>query len=133
MIRYIDMLRDRFGVESICRVLGATDRGFITSRGYRAAKTRPASERAQRDAALIPVVKELHQANYGVYGVRKMWHAMTRAGWDVGRDQVARLMRLAGLSGVVRGRKPRTTVPATVPDHRPDLVNRDSGVTAPHR
>ena len=72
MIRYIDMFRDRFGVESICRVLGATDRGFMTSRGYRAAKTRPASERAQRDAALIPVVKELHQANYGVYGVRKM-------------------------------------------------------------
>lgn len=72
MIRYIDMFRDRFGVESICRVLGATDRGFITFRGYRAAKTRPASQRAQRDAALIPIVKEMHQANYGVYGVRKM-------------------------------------------------------------
>ena len=82
---------------STCRVLGATDRGFITSRGYRAAKTRRASQRSQRDAALIPVVQELHQANYGVYGVRKMWHAMARAGWDVGRDQVARLMRLTGV------------------------------------
>src|SRR5699024_10165812 len=133
MIRYIDMFRDRFGVESICRVLGATDRGFITSRGYRAAKTRPASERAQRDAALIPVVKELHQANYGVYGVRKMWHAMTPAGWDGGRYQVARLMRLAGLSGVVRGRNPHTTVAATVPDQRPDLVNRNFKVHAPHQ
>src|SRR5690625_158447 len=133
MIAYIDMFRDRFGVESICRVLGATDRGFITSRGYRAAKARPASDRSRRDAALIPVVKELHQANYGVYGVRKMWHAMRRAGWEVGRDQVARLMRLAGLSGVVRGRKPRTTIAAKVPDQRPDLVNRDFGVTAPNR
>lgn len=133
MIRYIDMFRDRFGVEPICRVLSATDRGFITSRGYRAAKTRPASQRAQRDAALIPVVKDLHQANYGVYGVRKMWHAMTRAGWDVGRDQVARLMRFAGISGVVRGRKPRTTVSAKVPDHRPDLVNRNFKVHAPHQ
>lgn len=55
---------------SVCRVLGATDRGLITSRGYRAAKIRPASQRAQRDAVLIPVVKDLHQANYGVYGVR---------------------------------------------------------------
>src|SRR5690625_5756973 len=133
MIRYIDMFRDRFGVESICRVLGATDRGFITSRGYRAAKTRPASERAQRDAALIPVVKELHQANYGVYGVRKMWHAMTRAGWDVGRDQVARLMRLAGLSGVVSGRKPQTTVGANVKDHQTDLDNRDLHVNSSYR
>jgi len=133
MIAYIDMFRDRFGVESICHVLGATDRGFITARGYRAAKARPASERSRRDAALIPVVKELHQANYGVYGVRKMWHAMTRAGWDVGRDQVARLMRLAGIRGVVRGRKPRTTSPAKVPDHRPDLVNRNFKVNAPHQ
>ena len=41
MIRYIDMFRDRFGVEPICRGLGATDRGFLTSRGYRAAKARP--------------------------------------------------------------------------------------------
>ena len=133
MIAYIDRFRDRFGVESICRVLGATDRGFITSRGYRAAKTRLASQRAQRDAVLIPVVKELHQANYGVYGVRKMWHAMTRAGWDVGRDQVARLMRLAGVSGVVRGRKPSTTSPAKVPDQWPDLVNRNFRVHAPHQ
>lgn len=133
MTAYIDMFKDRFGVESICRVLGATGRGFITSRGYRAAKTRPASQRAQRDAALVPVVKELHRANYGVYGVRKMWHAMARAGWNVGRDQVARLMRLAGISGVVRGRKPHTTIPAKVPDHRPDLVKRNFQVDAPNQ
>ena len=133
MIAYIDMFRDRFGVESICRVVGVTDGGFITSRGYRAAKTRPASDRSRRDAVLIPVVKELCQANYGVYGVCKMWHAMVRASWEVGRDQVARLMRLSGLHGVVRGRKPRTTIAAKVPDHRPDLVNRDFGVTAPNR
>src|SRR5699024_9378402 len=133
MIRYIDMFRDRFGVESICRVLGATDRGFMASRGYRAAKTRPARQRSQLDAALMPIVKELHQANYGVYGVRKMWHAMARAGWEVGRDQVARLMRLAGLRGVIRGRKPHTTIAAKVPDHRPDLVNRDFVVKAPNR
>lgn len=133
MIRYVDMFRDRFGVEPICRVLGATDRGFLTSRGYRAAKARPVSVRSRRDAVLIPVLKELHQVNYGVYGVRKMWHAMARAGWEVGRDQVARLMRLAGLAGVVRGRKPHTTIAAKVPDHRPDLVKRNFKVSAPNQ
>lgn len=45
-----------------------------------------------------------------------------RSGWDVGRDQVARLMRLAGLRGVTRGRKPHTTIAAKIPDHRLDLV-----------
>lgn len=38
MIAFIDMHREQFGVEAICRILGATECGFITSRGYRAAK-----------------------------------------------------------------------------------------------
>jgi len=42
-------------------------------------------------------------------------------------------MRLAGVAGVVRGRKPHTTIAAQVPDHRPDLVNRDFAVNAPNR
>lgn len=133
MIRFIDTFRDRFGVELICRTLRATARGFITSRGYRAAKSRQPAARTLRDAKLVAEVKRVHAANYGVYGVRKMWHAMRRAGWDIGRDQTARLMRLAGVTGVVRGRKPRTTVPTPVPDHRPDLVMRDFKAPAPNR
>jgi putative transposase len=51
----------------------------------------------------------------------------------VGRDRVARLMRQAGLRGVVRGRKPFTTVTDPV-DHRPeDLVQRRFSAPAPNR
>ena len=32
-----------------------------------------------------------------VYGARKMWHAARRAGLPLGRDQVGRLMRIAGI------------------------------------
>ncbi len=103
MIRFIDEHRDRFGVEAICRTLGATARGFITSRGYRAAKRRPASERALRDELLIEELERIHAENYSVYGVRKMHQAMARAGWHIGRDQTARLMRAAGLQGVRPG------------------------------
>ena len=53
MIAFIDRHRDHFGVEAICRVLGATERGFLTSRDYRAAKQRPASARAVRDEVLV--------------------------------------------------------------------------------
>mgnify|MGYP002758230001 CR=1 FL=1 len=116
MIRFIDEHRDRFGAEAICRTLGATARGFITSRGYRAAKRRPASERALRDELLIEELERIHAENYSVYGVRKMHQAMARAGWQIGRDQTARLMRAAGLQGVRRGRKPITTRPACEPD-----------------
>ena len=127
------------GVESICRVLRATDCGFIppqaggapTSRGYRAAKARPRCARAIRDDVLVEEVKRLHAQNYGVYGHRKMWHAMRREGWLIGRDQTARLMRIAGLHGVRRGRRPFTTVPSKLPDHRPDLVERDFHALTP--
>ena len=49
MIRYVDVHRDQFGVELICRVLASTAGGFMTRRGYRAAKSRPMSDRAVRD------------------------------------------------------------------------------------
>lgn len=133
MIAYVDTYRDMFGVELICRTLAATAGGFITARGYRAATTRPASDRALRDEALIPVIKRLHTENYGVYGARKIWHAMRREGWQIGRDQIARLMRKAGLTGVIRGRKPRTTIPAREPDLRPDLVQRRFVADRPNR
>ena len=124
MIWFIDEHHDRFGVEAICRTLRATTCGFITSRAYRATKTRPASARALRDEVLLPEIKRIHQENYSVYGVRKMHHAMLRSGWQIGPDQVARLMRIAGLQGVRRGRKPPTTRPAGHPDTRLDLVER---------
>lgn len=133
MIAFIDLYRDQFGVESICRTLGATACGFLTSRGYRAAKTRPASDRSLRDEQLVEEISRLHTQNYSVYGARKIWHAMRRGGWDIGRDQCARLMRKAGLCGVIRGRKPRTTVPAPAADGRPDLVNRSFTASGPNR
>lgn len=133
MIAYIDLYRDQFGVELICRTLAATEGGFITSRGYRAAKTRPASNRQLRDAELLPVIAQVHADNYGVYGARKIWRVMLREGWQIGRDQVARLMRIAGLEGVIRGRRPRTTSPAVVPDERPDLVERCFRAESPNR
>jgi putative transposase len=64
MIRFIDTNRDQFGVELICRVLMGVVRGFLTSRGYRAAKTRPVSDRQVRDTALVPEVARLHAENY---------------------------------------------------------------------
>lgn len=57
MIQYVDTFKDRFGVEATCRTLGATECGFLTARGYRAAKTRPASARALRDELLGAEIK----------------------------------------------------------------------------
>ena len=109
MIRYVVTFRDQFGVEAICRTLGATEYGFLTARGYRAAKTRTVSARAMSDSLLGGEVLRLHTDNYGVYGVRKMHALMRRHGWALGRDQTGRIMRSLGIRGVKRSKRVFTT------------------------
>ncbi|WP_439108820.1 IS3 family transposase [Kocuria tytonicola] len=113
--------------------MGATECGFIISRGHRASKTRPPSASALREELLLPEVHRIHAQNYGVYGARKMHQAMRRAGWNKGRDQIARLMKTAGLHEVRRGRKPVTTRAGAAPDTRPDLVERRFVAQRPHQ
>ena len=59
--------------------------------------------------------------------------AARRAGIDVGRDQVARLMRLAGIEGIRRRRRVRTTRPDSGAVRPADLVERDFSATEPNR
>lgn len=134
MIRYIDQHKNHFGVEPICRTLSDfLEDGFITSRGYRAAKKRIPAARTLKGQLLVPELVKIYQQNYSVYGVRKMWYAMNRAGWDIGRDQTHRLMQIVGIAGAHRGRKPITTRAAKVIDVSPDLVQRDFTADAPNR
>lgn len=71
MIAYIGNHRGQFGVELICHVLRAAIPGFLTSRGYRAARTRPPSDREIRDEQLIADLRRVHRNNYWVYGVKQ--------------------------------------------------------------
>ena len=111
----------------------ATECGFMTARGYRAATTRPPSARALSDQLLGGEMLRLHTENYGVYGVRKMHALMRRQGWALGRDQTGRIMRTLGLRGVNRSKRVFTTKsdPASVKPN--DLVQRRFTATAPCR
>lgn len=101
---------------------------------YYDTKTRPPSARACRDAELQPALVALWEDNYRVYGARKLWKAARRAGHDVGRDQVARLMRSAGIQGARRGKRVRTTTkPDPAAARHPDLVKRRFVASAPHQ
>ncbi|AEX47716.1 transposase-like protein [Corynebacterium diphtheriae BH8] len=134
MIQFIDKYRDRFSVEFICTTLNThREGGFLTSRGYRQPKARGLSARSLRDATLVEHISEVHAANYGVYGIRKMWHALRREGIDIGRELTAHLMRLAGVTGKGKGGAPVTTRKPTGPDTRPDLVGREFKAPSPNR
>lgn len=133
MIRFVDTFRDRFGVEAICRILGAAECGFLTARGYRAARSRPPSARRLSDDLLGAELARLHAENYGVYGVRKMHALMRRQGWAAGRDQIARIMRSRGLEGARHSRRVFTTRPDPAASRPADLVRRQFRADAPCR
>lgn len=99
---------------------------------YYSAKSRPPSARALADAVLIPLLLALWVRNYSVYGRRKLTKAARKAGHDVGRDQVARLMRQLGIRGASRARKRFTTKADPAHVRAPDLVRRDFTATRPN-
>ncbi|WP_346140860.1 IS3 family transposase, partial [Kutzneria viridogrisea] len=136
IVDYIDTHKHQFGVEPICTVL--TQAGMkIAPSTYYAARSRPPSARAVRDIAITAKITQIHQDNYGVYGVRKVHAELVRQGGvhgrTVARCTVARLMRTGGLQGVSRLRTPRTTRPGKGNDSRPDLVKRTFTAPAPNR
>ena len=129
MTRSIETRRGVFGVEPICGVLGAAPSSFYARRD------RKPSVRAVRDGELLREIDAAREGYRIVYGARKTWKELRRRGiTDAGRGRVERLMRQAGLQGVRRGRKIRTTTPAEAAAGRArDLVGRDFTADAPNR
>jgi putative transposase len=123
---FIDQHRDRFGVEPICRTLGVSASAFYKrASGQRCA-------RAVEDERLLGRIEEIHAINYYAYGSRRTWKALGRAGEQVGRDRVKRLMRTNAIQGAKRRGKPwRTTVPDPTARRSPDLVRRDFAASRP--
>ena len=121
MITFIDDHRAVHGVELICKVLPIAPslarqaNAFIRREGTyfdRVAKRRDPEKRslrAKRDAVLQPRIDRVFKENFRVYGVRKVWRRLRRERFDVARCTVARLMRMMGLEGVIRGKPVRTT------------------------
>jgi len=78
-------------------------------------------------------LRHVHAEHFGVYGARKLWRQLHREGIPVARCTVERLMRELGLSGVVRGKARRTTVPDDTAERPSDLVERDFRALVPSR
>src|SRR3954451_11734741 len=131
MIAFIDGHREAYGVEPICKVLPIAPSTYRAHAARRADLTRlPA--RAQRDLVLTGDIQRVFDANFGVYGVRKVWRQLGREGKEVARCTVARLMRRMGLQGVVRGREVRTTVSNPAASGPRDRVNRQFHAPRPN-
>lgn len=99
---------------------------------YHAAVGRPPSARALRDERLKGEILRAYNANYQVYGARKIWRQLHREGIEVARCTVERLMKVIGIAGVVRGKPRRTTILDPANPVPPDLLKRDFTAEAPN-
>jgi hypothetical protein len=112
----------------MCRVLG------VSRSGYHAWARRPPSGRALEDARLTERMREIHRVNRRVYGSPRIHPELRLAdGIRVGRKRGERLMRAAGITGMVARKRGRTTI--RVPGVRvcEDLVDREFLAAAPNR
>ena len=131
MVGFIDAHRDAHGVEPICAVLPIAPSTYYEHLAKRADPSR-LSERARRDEALRPEILRVFEENWRVYGVRKISRQLRREGFDVARCTVARLMKVMGIQGIVRGKPHRTTIPDKKAPCPLDKVNRQFRVPAPN-
>ena len=131
MIAFIDDHRAAYGVEPICKVLPIAP---STYHAHAARRIDPArlARRAKRDLVLTAEIRRVFEANFRVYGVRKVWRQLGREGVGVARCTVARLMRQMGLQGAVRGREVRTTVSNPAASCPLDRVNRQFRAPRPN-
>ena len=95
---------------------------------------RAPSDRTLTDAFLVEKIKQIHTGSDGTYGVRRI-HAELRLEHDihVGRKRVERLMKTAGISGLLARKRRRTTVRLEGVRVAADLVERDFRPTDPNQ
>ena len=112
-------------VATMCRILG------VSRSGYYAACGRAPSRRARDDAALTERIREIHTRSRQTYGSPRIHAELRYDGVRVGRKRVERLMRAAGIEGVSRRRKTKTTKRSGRERPAADLVDRDFTADAP--
>jgi len=128
VFRFIAAEKASHSITIMCRVLE------VSRSGYHARTRRPPAPRTLADARLTERIRELHAKRRGVYGSPRIWSDLiVDDGERIGRKRVERLMRQAGLSGLIAKKWRATTV--RVPGVRvaDDLLDRNFAAGAPNR
>ena len=128
MFGFIAAKKAEHPIAIMCRVLQ------VSRSGYHAWVKRPPSARALEDARLTARIRVLHKLRRGVYGSPRIWSDLVLDdGEKIARKRVERLMRQAGLSGLIVKQWKATTI--RVPGVRvaDDLLDRDFTASAPNQ
>jgi putative transposase len=131
MIAFVDDHRTAYGVEPICRVLPIAPSTYHAHVAKRADPGK-LSARARRDRALRVDIRRVWEANFRVYGARKVWRQLRREAIPAPRCQVARLMKQMRLAGALRGKTVKTTHNDKSAPSPLDRVKRQFWASAPN-
>ncbi len=125
--RFIEDNHASLPTERLCQIMN------VSSRGYRAYRSRPISQRQREDMVLLAHIREQHRLSLNSYGRPRMTEELKEIGLEVGHRRVGRLMRQNGIS-VVRTHKHKVT---TDGNHKfniaPNLLNRDFFAEKPNQ
>jgi len=108
--RFINEHRHRYGVASLCRMLG------VARSGYYAWVHKPLCDRALEDQRLLPLIRDSHQASGKIYGSPRIFLDLREIGERCGKHRVARLMRTHKIKAIRGYKTPKH------PGGRPSLV-----------
>ncbi len=125
--RFVEGHGRDFLTNRLCQVLDVSERGF------RAYRSRPASQRQRTDMVVLVHIKEQSRLSLGSYGRPRMTEELKELGLNIGHRRVGRLMRENGIRAE-RSKKYKVT---TDSNHAfniaPNLLNRDFTADAPNR
>ncbi|MCJ7874718.1 IS3 family transposase [Phaeobacter sp. J2-8] len=124
---FIEVWKEEWSVEFLCRVMR------VTSRGFRAWRARPMSQRQRDDMVILAHIREQHRLSLQSYGTPRMTEELQELGLKVGHRRVGRLMRENDIK-IVRTQKYKVT---TDSNHAfnigPNLLDQDFSAESPNQ
>ncbi len=124
---FIETWKKAWPIEQMCRVLQ------VTSRGFRAWRSRTMSRRQREDLVILAHIREQHRLALGSYGRPRMTEELKELGLIVGHRRVGRLMK----QNNIRAHRTRKHKATTDSNHRfnvaPNLLDRDFSASGPNQ
>ena len=117
-------LAKEYSVSRLCRLFNASRSGFI------AWMTRGPSKRETSNEALVKLIKKCHVMSRGTYGSHRTWNELHKSGIPCSEKRIARLMKDAGICGVVRRKHRQTPLDTNAASYPKNLIARDFSAEA---
>jgi transposase InsO family protein len=117
-----------FRIERMCRVLG------VGRSGYYAWRSRPASQQARANEALLVQIQAEYETSRATYGSPRIQVALQRQGVRCSRKRIARLMQLHQIRARARKKqRPVTTQREAGAMPAPNLLNQEFSASVPNQ